>query len=167
MSLFKYITIAFVSFFIGTLFSGVAISIAAPNMLIKEVASPYDFDKTVRVLQERINACPGWHVVTTYDQNAEVVAHGGKPIGSMAIIHYCNGKFASRMLEADDRKKMGVMLPKSVAVYEDSRGKVWIAMSNGSVMGKLFGGETESIIEDVSKDIESIMGFMNFKFSLF
>jgi uncharacterized protein (DUF302 family) len=167
MTTIKLAVTAFAAFLFGLIFSAVAMNTAAPNMLIKEVASPYDFEKTVRVIEERINAKAGWHVITTYDQNAEVQAHGGKPIGKMAIIKYCNGKFASRMLEADDRKKFSAMMPKSIGVYENSRGQVFIAMSNGKVIGKLFGGETDVIIEEVSREVEEVMSFMHFKFSLF
>ena len=167
MNLIKVLVAAFVAFLFGALFSAVALNIAAPQMMIKEVASPYDFEKTVRVIQERINAKEGWHVITTYDQNAECIAHGGKPIGKMAIIKYCSGKFASKMLAADERKKFSAMLPKTIGVYEDSKGKVMIAMSNGRVIGKLFGGEVESIVEEVSREVEDVMGFMHFKFSLF
>jgi len=35
------------------------------------------------------------------------------------------------------------------------------------VIGKLFGGEVEAIVEEVSREIEAVMGFMHFKFALF
>jgi uncharacterized protein (DUF302 family) len=167
MTSVKIIVTAFIAFLFGAIFSAFAMNTAAPNMMIKEVASPYDFEKTVRVIEDRINAREGWHVITTYDENAEVTAHGGDPIGKMAVIKYCNGKFASRMLAADERKKISVMLPKTISVYEDSMGRVHIAMSNGKMMGKLFGGEIEAIVEEVSREVEAIMAFMHFKFSLF
>ncbi len=167
MKKINYLIVAVVAFVLGSGFAGAAISLAAPKMLIKEAASPFDFEKTVRLIESRINAKPGWHVITTYDQNAEVTAHGGQPIGPMAIIKYCSGSYASRMLAADDRKKLSSMMPKSISVYEDSRGQVHVAMSNGAVMGKLYGGETQAIIEEVSREIEEIMGFMHFKFSTY
>ena len=71
------------------------------------------------------------------------------------------------MLISDDRKKIGAMMPKAFAVYEKSDGQVYLATSNGMVMGKLFGGETEELIEDVSVDVEKMLRFVNFKFSIF
>lgn len=152
---------------IGILFSGIALSLSAGNMMLKEIKSPYDFDKTISVLTERINQQPGWHVVKVIDQNEAVTLHGGKPIGKFNIIQYCNGKSSSQMLSADDRKKIGAMMPKAFAVYEKSDGQVYLATSNGMVMGKLFGGETEKLIEVVSVDVENILRFMNFKFTVF
>lgn len=151
----------------GVIFTGIVLNFSAGKMMIKEMKSPYDFEKTVEVITQRINDEPGWHVVTVIDQNKEVQQHGGRPIGKFNIIQYCNGKYSSWMLKADDRKMMGAMLPKNLAVYEKSDGQVYVSTSNGAVMGKLFGGETETIVERVSLEVENMLRFMNFKFSIF
>jgi len=52
-------------------------------------------------------------------------------------------------------------------VYEKADGQVYVSTANGAVMGKLFGGETENLIEKVSLEVEEMLRFMNFKFSLF
>ncbi|MFH1195837.1 MAG: DUF302 domain-containing protein [bacterium] len=153
--------------FIGILFTAIAINLSTGNMMLKEIKSPYDFEKTVEVLTQRINSQPAWHVVTVIDQNAEVQKHGGKPIGKFNIVQFCSDKYSSEMLGNDNRKKIGAMLPKTFAVYEKSDGQVYLSTSNGMVMGKLFGGETEEIIERVSLEVESILRFVNFKFSIF
>ena len=71
------------------------------------------------------------------------------------------------MLSADERKKIGNMMPKTFAVYEKSDGQVYVSTMNGAVMGKLFGGEIERIIEEVSLEVEDMMRFINLKFTLF
>jgi hypothetical protein len=38
---------------------------------------------------------------------------------------------------------------------------------NGAVIGKLFGGVEEKVIEESSLEIEDIMRFVNLKFTLF
>lgn len=165
----KIIAIVFtiLGLFIGIVFTGIAINLSAGRMMLKEMKSPYDYEKTVETIVTRINAQPKWHVVTVYDMNKEVVENGGKPIGKYSIIKYCSGVYASEMLMADDRKPMGAMMPKAFAVYEKTDGQVYVATANGAVMGKLFGGETESLIEKVSLEVEEMLRFMNFKFSLF
>jgi 2C-methyl-D-erythritol 2,4-cyclodiphosphate synthase len=62
---------------------------------------------------------------------------------------------------------MGNMMPKTFAVYEKSDGQVFISTMNGAIMGKLFGGEIEEIIEEVSLEVEDMMRFINLKFTLF
>lgn len=165
----KFSSIVFIisGFIAGILFSGVVISISTSHMLVKEIKSPYDFDKTVSLMSERINAKNGWHVTGVIDQNKEVVDNGGYDIGKFKIIKYCSGKYSAEMLNSDDRKLMGNMMPKSFAVYEKSDGQVFVSTMNGAVMGKLFGGETERIIEKVSLEVEQMMQFMNLKFTLF
>ncbi|MBN2486845.1 MAG: DUF302 domain-containing protein [Bacteroidales bacterium] len=152
---------------VGIVFTGITLNLSAGKMMVKEMKSPYGYEKTIETIVERINAMPEWHVVTVYDMNSEVTKYGGKPIGKYSIIKYCSGKYASEMLIADDRKTMGAMMPKAFAVYEKTDGQVYVATSNGAVMGKLFGGETETLIEKVSLEVEGILRFLNFKYSLF
>ena len=154
-------------FIAGIVFTAVTISVSSGEMLVKEFKSPYDFDKTVTVMSERINAKDGWHVTDVIDQNKEVQAHGGYAIGNFKIIKYCHGGYAAEMLELDDRKKTGTMMPKSFAVYEKSDGQVFVSTMNGAVMGKLFGGEIERIIEESSLEVEDMMRFINLKYTLF
>ncbi len=153
--------------FAGIVVTAVALNLSAGNMMLKEMKSPHDYEKTVQIVADRINAQPGWHVVAIIDQNAEVQKHGGAPIGKFAIIQYCSGESSSEMLRVDDRKKVGAMMPKAFAVYEKSNGQTYLATANGMVMGKLFGGETERIIEKVSLEVETMLRFMNFKFTVF
>lgn len=154
-------------FVLGMIFTGITISVSSGEMMVKEFKSPYDFDKTVAVMAERINAKDGWHVTTIIDQNKETIENGGFAIGNYKIIKYCSGVFSARMLKADDRKKIGNMMPKTFAVYEKSDGQVYISTMNGAIMGKIFGGEVETIIEEVSLEVEDMMRFINLKYTLF
>jgi len=154
-------------FLIGIIFTAVTINISAKPMLVKEFKSPYDFDKTVQVMSDRINNEEGWHVTNVIDQNKAVSENGGFPIGNFKIIKYCHGGFSAEMLKADDRKKIGAMMPKSFAVYQKSDGQVYVSTVNGAIIGKLFGGEEERIIEESSLEIEDIMRFINLKFTLY
>jgi uncharacterized protein (DUF302 family) len=151
----------------GIIFTAVTLNLSVGRMMIKEMKSPYDYEKTIETIVNRVNSMDEWHIVTVYDMNKEVIENGGKPIGKYSIIKYCSGKYASEMLEADDRKPIGAMMPKAFAVYEKSDGQVYLATSNGAVMGKLFGGETETLIEKVSLEVEDMLRFMNFKFTIF
>lgn len=163
----KAIVLILIGFLFGIIITAIAINLSAGNMMIKEIKSPYSFDKTVDLMIDKINSQKGWHVVAVIDQNEAVSTSGGKPIGNFKIIQYCNGKFSSQMLSEDSRKKLGTSMPKSFAVYQKSDGQVYISTANGMIMGKLYGGETEEIIEKVSLEVENILRFVNFKFSIF
>ena len=58
-------------------------------------------------------------------------------------------------------------MPVSIAIYEKNTGECVVSVSNGVLMSKIYGGETEAIIEEVSRDVEEILGFMAFKFTRF
>jgi uncharacterized protein (DUF302 family) len=162
------ITVSLIFGFIaGIIFTGIAISVSSGEMMVNELKSPYDFNKTVETIATRINNAEGWHVTEIIDQNKEVMENGGYDIGNFKIIKYCHGGYSSRMLDTDDRKKIGNMMPKTFAVYEKSDGQVFISTMNGAIMGKLFGGETEKIIEEVSLEVEGMMRFVNLKYTLF
>lgn len=154
-------------FMAGIIFTAVTISLSSGEMMVKEFNSPFDFDKTVKVMVERINGKQGWHVTEVIDQNKEVKENGGYDIGNFKIVKYCHGKYSSRMLDSDDRKKIGNMMPKTFAVYEKSDGRVYVSTMNGAIMGKIFGGEIEKIIEEVSIEVEDMMRFINLKYTLF
>ncbi|MEA1982905.1 MAG: DUF302 domain-containing protein [Campylobacterota bacterium] len=147
---------------------GTAFKVAAPTMFFKEVKSSYSFDSTVELIEKRINAQKGWHVTSTIDQQAEVLAHGGEDVGKVKIIKFCNGELSGEMLSADESKFMANKMPLSIAVYEKSSGKVVIGLSNGYFMARLFAGSREGeIMERVIKDMESILSFTHFRYTIF
>ncbi len=148
--------------------TGIAFKVAAPTMFFKEVSVPYNFDKTVEMIESRINKQEGWHVTDIIDQRQEVLSNGGCDIGKVKIIKFCNGKLSGEMLGEDKSKFMAAKMPLSISVYEKSDGRVTLGMMNGYVMARLFSGTREGeIMEKVVKDIEEILGFLHFRYTIF
>ncbi len=157
---------------LGLVFSvfvfGIAFKIAAPTMFFKEIKSTYEFDKTVELIKNRINTQDGWHVTNVIDQQQEVLQNGGEDISRVKIIKFCNGKLSGEMLMQDESKFMASKMPLSISVYEKSNGRVVIGLMNGYVMARLFSGTREGeIMEKVVKDMEEILSFMHFRFTIF
>ena len=152
----------------GLFVVGIAFKIAAPTMFFKEVSSPYDFDKTVTLISDRINKQQGWHVTTIIDQQKEIIEYGGEDVGNVKIIKFCNGKLSGEMLEDDVSKSMAVKMPLSIAVYEKSDGRVTLGLMNGYLMARLYSGSREGdLMERVVSDMESILGFVHFRYTIF
>ncbi|WP_456471098.1 DUF302 domain-containing protein [Caminibacter sp.] len=142
--------------------------IAAEDMLFKQVKSPYDFEKTVQVLVNRINKQPGWHIVSVINQEEEIKKYGGPDVGPVKIIKFCNAKYAGEMLKDDRTKFMAVKMPLSIAVYEDSMGRVYISLMNGYLLTRMLSLTPESkIMEKVVRDIQNILSFVHFRYSIF
>ncbi|MEA1955453.1 MAG: DUF302 domain-containing protein [Campylobacterota bacterium] len=157
---------------LGLVFSvfvvGLAFKIAAPTMFFKEVRSTYDFEKTVSLLETRINKKDGWHVTNIIDQQKEVLENGGEDVGKVKIIKFCNGKLSGVMLSADESKFMATKMPLSISVYEKRDGRVVIGLMNGYIMARLFSGTREGdIMQQVVSDMEDILSFVHFRFSMF
>ncbi len=147
---------------------GIAFKVAAPTMFFKEIKSAYDFEKTVKLISSRINAKDGWHVTTIIDQQKEVLENGGTDVGKVKIIKFCNGKLSGEMLSADGSKFMATKMPLSISVYEKSDGRVVIGLMNGYIMARLFSGTREGeIMEKVVTDMESILSFTHFRFTIY
>ncbi|MEA2047334.1 MAG: DUF302 domain-containing protein [Campylobacterota bacterium] len=148
--------------------TGLVFKIAAPTIFFKEVSVPYDFDKTVRILQTRINKQEGWHVTAVINQQKEVLDNGGNDVGKVKIIKFCNGKLSGEMLAEDSSKFMAAKMPLSIAVYEKEDGRVSIGLMNGYVMARLFFGTREAkVMEKVVGDMEEILNFLHFRYSIF
>jgi len=142
--------------------------IAAEDMLFKQVKSPYDFDKTVKILVDRINKQPGWHVVTVINQEKEILKYAGMDVGPVKIIKFCNAKYAGEMLSNDTTKFMAVKMPLSIAVYQDGNGMVYISLMNGYLLTRMLSLTPESkIMEKVVRDIQNILGFLHFRYTIF
>ncbi len=159
-------------FLLGVVFSFFAIPLifkaSAKQIFFKEITSPYSFEKTVKLIADKINHQSGWHVVNIINQEEEIIKHGGKDVGRVKIIKFCNAKLSATMLGSDDRKFMSVKMPLSISVYELSNGKVEVGLMNGYLMARMFSGtKTGDVMESVVKDMESIMGFVHFRFSIF
>ncbi len=165
----KNILIGVILGFVLSLFVlGFAFKVAAPTMFFKEVSVPYNFEKTVRVIKTRINKQEGWHVTDIIDQQKEVLNNGGQNVGKVKIIKFCNGKLSGIILDNDSSKFMAAKMPLSIAVYEKNDGRVTIGLMNGYIMARLFAGTREGeIMEEVVKDIEEILGFLHFRFTIF
>ena len=163
--------------FIAGLFLGLVVAafiipfgfkLAFKNMLFKEVPSSLGFEKTVSLISNRINNQNGWHVTGVINQEQELLNNGGTEVGKVKIIKFCNGKLSSKMLKNDDRKYMSVKMPLSISVYEKSDGKVYIGLMNGYLMARMFSGSAEGdVMESVVKDIENVMSFLHFRYTIF
>ncbi len=142
--------------------------LSAQNMLFKQIKSPYSFEKTVNILTHRIAHQSGWHIVTVINQEEEIKKYGGPDVGKVAIIKFCNAKLAGKMLSDDDTKFMAVKMPLSIAVYENSKGEVFISLMNGYLLTRMLSGTKEAkIMEYVVRDIQNILGFVHFRYSIF
>ena len=166
MKLLKYGSVASLAFIFGLVAASFAAKAALPYAMFKETQSRFDHDRTVEVIKQSIAHQTGWKLMAAFDQQKAILDGGGEDPGRFDILKFCHSGHASDMLADDARRHFGVMMPVSVAVYEKSDGRTYVALVNGSIISRVFGGEYERILRKVRTDMEEMYRFMHLDFDV-
>ncbi len=144
---------------LGALIMGMVMWSMAPKLMVHELKSPYDVDKTVETIS--INAKKqGWSVKNIADMQKSMKKKLGEDIYSTKVMKLGQAKYAHALIKHDDTRFVAAMMPHSIAVYEKSDGNTYISSMNMGLMGKIFGGETDRIMDKVQKDDDVILKFL-------
>jgi uncharacterized protein (DUF302 family) len=123
--------------------------------MILENESKFDFTDTVEKLKEQVEAT-GWSVVGEFDYK-EILSTKGFDILDIKIIAVCSGKYSAEILSLDDERMVSPLMPCTIAVYEKSDGKTYIARLNSGEVAVPFGGVIAKVMQTVSMDTEAII----------
>ena len=130
------------------------------GMMIHEKQSPYDFDKTVALVQENAKA-RGWIVPKVYDFQASMKKFEQPDPGKVKVVKLCQPEYAGKMLSQDDSKFVAAMMPCSIGIYEKSDGKVYVSSMNMGLMSKMFDGVVGDTLALVAADDAKILSFLD------
>jgi uncharacterized protein (DUF302 family) len=150
-SLTKAVTVMFLALVISGCNMG--------KMMVHEKQSPYDFDKTVELIQANAKSNK-WLVPKVYDFQKSLVKYQQADPGRVKVLKICQPEYASEMLSQDDSKFVAAMMPCSIAVYEKSDGKVYVSSMNMDLMAKMFSGVVGDALSKVASDDARILGFL-------
>lgn len=136
------------SFIIGALF-GAALAMVAgtfimQKLMIKEAASPLNYEETIAHIQNNATNA-GWKVSTVIRIDKSL-AKEGKSVLPVASLKICQPDYAETVLNDDEARFLSVMMPCSIAVYEKADGKTYISTMNVKMMGTLFGGTAKEVM---------------------
>ncbi|HID81012.1 MAG TPA: DUF302 domain-containing protein [Chromatiales bacterium] len=139
----------------GTLY---VLRLKAPELLVKEVQSPYGFDETLEKLEANAKEL-GWKVPKKWKANFQANFNKvvGVDIGPMKLLKMCEPKVAADLLIKDENKYLSVMMPCTFAVYEKADGKTYIAMMNLAVVAQMIGGDVVTAMEVAMPDMEKMV----------
>jgi uncharacterized protein (DUF302 family) len=133
------------------------IAFAAPRLLIKEEPSPFDLEETVSRL-EQAAAAEGWTVAGVRKLDESVRKNGGPDLRPVRLVELCEPHHAGALLADDARKKLSVMMPCTISVYEKSDGRAYVSSLNAALVGRLYGGQTAEIMgKRVAREQEAIL----------
>jgi len=154
-------------FVVGLVAASVIAKHALPTAMFKEIKSPHGHAETVALIKQNIARQPGWTLSAELDQRKAVLEGGGQDLGPYAILKFCKGTLAGRMLADDERRFFGVMMPISVAVYTKKDGDTYVSLVNGAMLSRFFGGTYHDVINDVRVEVEEIFQFLHLRFTVF
>lgn len=130
---------------------------AMPPMLL-EHSSPLGFDETVVKLEKNAKAL-GWKVPKKWkvDFQKNLKRATGKDIGKNKVLKMCAPEAAVPLLMQDKYKMLTALMPCTIAVYEKSDGKTYIAMMNLKVMGQMYGPDVAKMAEELAPQMDQML----------
>ena len=127
--------------------------------MIQEMQSPMGYEETVAQLEKNVTD-GGWKVSATMRLDKSL-AKDGKTVLPVASLKICQPDHAEKVLKDDEARFLSVMMPCSVAVYEKTDGKTYVATMNSRLMGKMFGGTAAEVMAGpVAKETAKFIQFV-------
>ena len=118
-----------------------------PNMMFATYKSKLDFDETVSSLEESAKK-NGWTIPEIRDLQQDYIEAGLEDMTKVKILYFCNAQGGYDILKNDDYKKMSVMMPMGVSIYETKDGQVKIAAMNIGFMSMMFSGTVKKVLQN-------------------
>lgn len=145
-------------------FAAGAILIAAigfyslPGLMIKEIPSPYAFEETLVKITANAKEM-GWKVPKKWNVNFQknLLKVVKVDIGPNKLIKMCEPQAAADILIHDELKRLAVMMPCTIAVYEKSDGKTYISIMNMNMLGAMFGDVVNNITTKLAPQMEEMV----------
>jgi len=118
-----------------------------PNMMFATYKSKLSFDEAVSSLKESAKK-NGWTIPEIRDLQQDYIEEGLEDMTKVKILYFCNSQGGYNILKDDDHKKMSVMMPMGVSVYETNDDQVRIAAMNIGFMSMMFSGTVKKVLRE-------------------
>ena len=146
------------TFILGAAAAIAIVTYKLPDVMIKEVASPYSFEETLEKIEANAKEF-GWKVPKSWKVNFQknLLKVVKIDIGPNKLIKMCEPQAAADILIHDELKRLSVMMPCTIAVYEKSDGKTYISIMNMGLLGALFGDVVRDITDELAPQMEKMI----------
>lgn len=133
---------------------------AAKAQMLIEVVSPLGFEETLERLEANAKDL-GWKVPEKWkvDFQRNLLKVTDTDIGPNRVIKMCEPFAAAKLLLQDEYKMLAAMMPCTIAVYEKSDGKTYVAMMNLEMMGEMYGGDVREMAKELAPQMEQMLKF--------
>lgn len=145
---------------LGLLIMAFMVKVMMPNKMFSKYKSKLDFADAVSSLEDSAIK-NGWKISEIRDLQQDYIEAGLEEMTKVKILYFCNPQGGYNILKDDVYKKMSVMMPMGVSVYEANDGQVYIAAMNIGFMSMMFSGSVRKVLqesgENFRKSIENIV----------
>ena len=110
-----------------------------PRLMLPECRSAYPLEDTVTRLTDAAKAA-GWVVQSIVELEKSIEKIGGGVVRPVRLVNICQARHAARIMHDDTARRVSVLMPCTISVYEKSDGSVWVAAMNPGLIAPFFGG---------------------------
>ncbi|AKJ63586.1 DUF302 domain-containing protein [Kiritimatiella glycovorans] len=131
-----------------------------PGMMILTHRSPYGLEKTVETLVSNYEK-GGWTVQRIMNIEQSLEKQGKTGVRPVRVIKACRPDYAAEILSEPEARRVAVMMPCSIAVYEQPDGEVYVSAMNVGLVGRMFGGTIAKVMGGpVAEDEHGFTAFL-------
>ncbi len=132
---------------LGLISMAFMVKVMMPNMMFATYKSKLGFDETVSTLEDSAKK-NGWTIPEIRDLQQDYIEDGLEDMTKVKILYFCNAQGGYNILKNDAYKKMSVMMPMGVSIYETNNGQVKIAAMNIGFMSMMFSGTVKKVLQE-------------------
>ena len=130
---------------------------ALPSLMLPEAPSAYGLDETVTRLSDAAKSA-GWVVQSVIELEKSIEKNGGGTVLPVRLVNICQAKHAARILRDDSARRVSVLMPCTISVYEKGDGSVWVGAMNPGLIAPIFGGVVAAVMgKEVAIEQESFL----------
>lgn len=116
-----------------------------PGWLLPESRSAYPLEETVTRLTDAAKSA-GWVVQSVIELEKSIEKNGGGTVRPVRLVNLCQARHAARMMNDDSARRVSVLMPCTISVYEKADGSVWVGAMNPGLLAPFFGGVVAEIM---------------------
>lgn len=110
-----------------------------PRLMLPERPSRFPLDETITRLADAARAA-GWVVQSIVELEKSIEKNGGGIVRPVRLVNLCQAQHAARIMRVDAARRVSVLMPCTISVYEKSDGSVWVAAMNPGLVAPFFRG---------------------------
>ena len=115
------------------------------SLAVNEVSSPSTVEETVARITKAAEG-EGWKILGVRKLHESIKQGAGIEVLPVHVVELCHPAHAGKILKEDSARPVSVFMPCSIAVYEKSDGKVYVASTNAALLGRVFGGVVAEVM---------------------